>query len=269
MVGSVHAGRFRAHSRPTRCRCTPRALLAGAARARASRSRRADRQAVELLRSWNVDASGTSAARRFSSAWFHQLAPAHGRRRASGRSRSTASKSRFTLHHAVRARVALTRTAGSCDDRHERPRRGVRRGGDRCAARGRRRSDANGWAATCALALGRACTMPMFPHQGLDTVKFLRPLLSRSVPNGGDWSTVNVATGRGRRAVRAAHTFPATARSSTCRRPTTAVSSTPSAESGHFLSSHYADFLPDWHDASIARCAGERRHRPRRGGISD
>src|SRR5262249_24315203 len=32
----------------------------------------------------------------------------------------------------------------------------------------------------------------MFPHQGLDAVGPLRPLLSRSVPNGGDWSTVNV-----------------------------------------------------------------------------
>ena len=33
----------------------------------------------------------------------------------------------------------------------------------------------------------------VFPHQGLDAVAALRPLLSRSVPNGGDWSTVNVA----------------------------------------------------------------------------
>ena len=32
----------------------------------------------------------------------------------------------------------------------------------------------------------------VFPHQGLDAVGALRPLLSRSMPNGGDWSTVNV-----------------------------------------------------------------------------
>ena len=34
----------------------------------------------------------------------------------------------------------------------------------------------------------------VFPHQGLDSVGALRPLLSRSIPNAGDWSTVNVGT---------------------------------------------------------------------------
>ena len=34
----------------------------------------------------------------------------------------------------------------------------------------------------------------IFPHQGLDTVAPLRWLISRSVPNGGDWSTVNVGS---------------------------------------------------------------------------
>src|SRR5207247_10555607 len=32
----------------------------------------------------------------------------------------------------------------------------------------------------------------VFPHQGLDGVGLLRPLLSRWIPNGGDWSTVDV-----------------------------------------------------------------------------
>src|SRR5438270_2650811 len=30
------------------------------------------------------------------------------------------------------------------------------------------------------------------PHAGLDSVATLRPYFSRSIPNGGDWSTVNV-----------------------------------------------------------------------------
>ena len=33
----------------------------------------------------------------------------------------------------------------------------------------------------------------VFPHQGLDAVGLLRPLLSRSMPSAGDWSTVNAA----------------------------------------------------------------------------
>ena len=41
------------------------------------------------------------------------------------------------------------------------------------------------------LALGRGAPA-VFPHAGLDSLATLRPLLSRSVPNGGDWSTVNV-----------------------------------------------------------------------------
>src|SRR5207247_4135980 len=32
----------------------------------------------------------------------------------------------------------------------------------------------------------------IFPHQGLDSVGLLRPLVSRSSPGAGDWSTVNV-----------------------------------------------------------------------------
>ena len=42
-----------------------------------------------------------------------------------------------------------------------------------------------------ALAMGRRAPRGV-PAQGLDAVPVLRPLLSRSVPNGGDWSTVNV-----------------------------------------------------------------------------
>ena len=34
----------------------------------------------------------------------------------------------------------------------------------------------------------------VFPHQGLDAVAMLRPLLGRSVAGAGDWSTVNVGS---------------------------------------------------------------------------
>src|SRR5207253_8582565 len=32
----------------------------------------------------------------------------------------------------------------------------------------------------------------VFPHQGLDAIRLVRPFLSRSMPNGGDWSTIDV-----------------------------------------------------------------------------
>jgi penicillin amidase len=37
-----------------------------------------------------------------------------------------------------------------------------------------------------------AVHVAVFPHLGLDAVTWLRPMLSRSMPHGGDWSTVNV-----------------------------------------------------------------------------
>ena len=79
----------------------------------------------------------------------------------------------------------------------------------------------------------------------LDTVAVLRPLLSRSAPHGGDWSTVNVGP------VFANHPFEqhsipgyrqivdlSTANDS---RFLDAV-----GQSGHPLSKHYDDFLSDW-----------------------
>ena len=85
----------------------------------------------------------------------------------------------------------------------------------------------------------------IFPHQGLDSIAPLRWLLSRSVPNGGDWSTVNVgsvSTGQ-----------PYHQRSVAGHR--TIIDLSPAndsrfiidlGQSGHPLSEHYDDFLEDW-----------------------
>jgi penicillin amidase len=97
----------------------------------------------------------------------------------------------------------------------------------------------------------------MFPHQGLDSVGLLRPVLSRSVPNGGDWSTVNVGP---------------TAADQLYEQHSVAgyrqiVDLAPSndsrflddvGESGHPLSAHYDDFLPFWHDVRHKRMRMER-----------
>jgi penicillin amidase len=85
----------------------------------------------------------------------------------------------------------------------------------------------------------------VFPHQGLDSVAALRPLLSRSAPAGGDWSTVDVGT------VSTDHPFEQ--RSVPGYREIIDLSPANDSrfiidlgESGHPLSPHYADFLDDW-----------------------
>jgi penicillin amidase len=85
----------------------------------------------------------------------------------------------------------------------------------------------------------------VFPHQGLDSVRVLRPLLSRSVPNGGDWSTVNVGP--------VAADTPFEQHSVPGYRQIVDLSPANDSRfieavgmSGHFLSSHYDDFLEDW-----------------------
>ena len=85
----------------------------------------------------------------------------------------------------------------------------------------------------------------IFPHQGLDSVALLRPLLSRSVPSGGDWSTVDVG------AVAADH--PYEQRSVAGYRQIIDLSPANDSrfadalgQSGHLLSRHYDDALADW-----------------------
>ena len=97
----------------------------------------------------------------------------------------------------------------------------------------------------------------IFPHQGLDAVGALRPILSRTVPNGGDWSTVNVGPVAAdalfeQRSVPGYRTF---------------VDLSPAydsgfldavGQSGHFLSTHYDDFLDDWQKVRYRKMRMER-----------
>jgi penicillin amidase len=203
-----------------------------------------DRQALDLLRSWNFDARGDLAAPAVFEAWFLQLAPT-----LAGDELGTRVTEDYAGRFSFVARfVAHTLASGDatwCDDVRT-PRKetcddavtaalhaavaqlGDRLGGD--VARWR-------WDA-----VHRA----IFPHQGLDAVAVLRPLLSRSVPNGGDWSTVDVG------AVAADQPFEQ--HSVSGYREIVDLSPANDSrflvdvgESGHFLSPHYDDFLPDWH----------------------
>ena len=97
----------------------------------------------------------------------------------------------------------------------------------------------------------------VFPHQGLDAVGLLRPLLSRSMPSAGDWSTVNAAP------VDSDHPFEQ--REVPGYRQIIDLSPANDSrfldavgQSGHFLSPHYDDFLPDWHDVRHRRMRMDR-----------
>ena len=94
----------------------------------------------------------------------------------------------------------------------------------------------------------------VFPHQALDGVPVLGWLFRRSIPNRGDWSTINVG------AVAVDH--PYEQRDVPGYRQIVDLSSLTGSrflgsvgQSGHLLSPHYDDTLSDWH---------ELNHRPMR-----
>ena len=201
------------------------------------------RRGVEILRQWNFDASGESAAAAIFQAWFLELAPALAGDelgdRLLDRYRSRFSFiTRFVLNtlnapysrwcdnvksalvETCNDQVAAALGAGLATLTRE-------LGGDMAAWR---------W---------NAVHRAVFPHQGLDAVAALRPILNRTHPSGGDWSTVNVGP------VAADHPFEQ--RSVPGYRQIVDLS--PEGESrfldavgqsGHFLSPRYDDALSDW-----------------------
>ncbi len=202
-----------------------------------------DRQALELLRSWNFDARGDLAAPAIFEAWFLELAPA-----LAGDDLDPIVMAKYQGKFSFVARfVANTLTSNDaawCDDGRT-PKR------ETCdetvtsalhTAMGRL-SDALG--SNPARWRWDGVHRAIFPHQGLDSVAMLRPLLSRSVPNGGDWSTADVG------AVDTDHPYEQHAVPGYRE----IIDLSPAndsrflvdvGESGHFLSPHYDDFLPDW-----------------------
>ena len=97
----------------------------------------------------------------------------------------------------------------------------------------------------------------IFPHQGLDGVAALRPLLSRSVPNGGDWSTVNVAAVAADRPYEQ-HAVPGYREIIDLSPANDSRFLDAVGESGHFLSAHYDDFLTDWRAVKHRRMRMDR-----------
>ena len=202
----------------------------------------ADTQAVTIARGWNHDARADSAAAAIFEVWFLRLAP-----RLAGDDLGLVTdsyRSRFTYITRFAINTLATNDSPWCDDvrtparetcddtvsaaLHDAVTELTRRlGGDMARWR---------WDA-----VHRA----VFPHQGLDAVAALRPLVSRSVPGAGDWSTVDVGP------VDAEHLFEQ--RSVPGYRDIIDLSPRNDSrfidavgQSGHPLSAHYDDALEVW-----------------------
>jgi len=203
-----------------------------------------DRRAIDILKNWDLNASADSAGAAIFSAWFHHLADAIAGDEL-GPLALDAYAGRFTFLNRFLMNTLASPSSPWCDDVStttsvetcEDAVTGALRAGvgelERTLG-----SDIDHWRWD---GVHRA----MFPHQGLDAVPALRPLFSRSVANGGDWSTVNVGP------VAADHLYEQ--RSIAGYRQIVDLSAANDSrfldavgESGHFLSKHYDDFLRDW-----------------------
>lgn len=199
--------------------------------------------AIETLRRWDFDARKDSAAEAIYEAWFLRLAPVLAGDELGPLVRPS-YEDRFSYVTRFVTNVLTTGTSAWCDDVgtartetcDEMVTKALRDGVT--DLRERMGSDMTRWRWD---SVHRA----IFPHQGLDTVEPLRPLLSRSLPNGGDWSTVNVGTVAAD-ALYEQHAVPGYRQIIDLSPANDSRFLDAVGESGHFLSPHYDDFLSDW-----------------------
>ena len=207
------------------------------------------RQALEILRQWNYNASAESAAEPIFQSWFLRLAAALAGDELGpeilddyrGRfSYTTRFVTNTLASNSAWCDDVTTNGREACDDVITRAlNEGV------ADLTGRLGADMTRWRWD---GVHRA----VFPHQGLDAVGALRPLLSRSIPNVGDWSTVNVGTVLVDR--------PYTQEAIPGYRQIVDLSPANDSrfidavgQSGHFLSRHYDDFMTDWRDVQYRK----------------
>ncbi len=213
-----------------------------------------DREAVRLLRRWGYDARGDSAAAALFEAWFLHLAPALAGDEL-GPLVLDAYQGRYSYVTRFIVHLLQAHPSGRnwCDDvRTPQPETCAEEVGNALHAavgdvRRRLGGGPPGWR-------WDALHPVVFPHQGLDSLRWLRPLVSRRAAGSGDWSTVDVG------AVAADQPYEQHAIASyreiidLSRRDDSRYLDA-LGESGHPLSPHYDDFLSDWRAV---------RHRPMR-----
>jgi penicillin amidase len=201
-----------------------------------------DRQAFDLVRQWNGDARGDSAAAAIFEAWFLHLTRAIVGNKL-GPILIDRYEDRFTyvtrfLEHVLATPAnpwchdAATPQRETCDDTvtaafHDAVVDLTRRmGGDMTRWR---------W---------DTIHHAIFPHQ-LGAIAALSPLLSRSVPHGGDWSSLNVGS-VATDALYEQHSVPGYRQIIDLAPGVDSRFIDAVGESGHPLSPHYDDFLADW-----------------------
>jgi penicillin G amidase len=203
----------------------------------------ADRRAIEILRTWNFDTTADSAAAAIFQAWFYELGPT-----IAGDDLGPLVGQAYNLKTTFMARFVertiQTNDASWCDDKSTDRRETCDEAVTRALHEGvadltrRLGGDLNRWR-------WDAAHRAVFPHQGLDAVAALRPLLSRSVPTGGDWSTVNIGTVAADQKYEQ-HLVPGFRQIVDLSPANDSRFLDAVGQSGHPLSPHYDDFLADW-----------------------
>jgi penicillin amidase len=201
------------------------------------------KQALSILGQWNFNATGDSAASAIFQAWFFHLAPALVGDEL-GPQVTPSYEGRFSYVTRFVTNIVTAGASPWCDNVNTPQKETCDQTLTKALADGlddlqaRMGSDLTRW---------RWDTIhhAIFPHQGLDSVSVLRPLLSRSVPIGGDWSTVDVGP--------VATASPYDQISIPGYRQVIDLSAANDnrfldavGQAGHFLSVHYDDFLSDW-----------------------
>ena len=201
-----------------------------------------DQPGLDRLRRWNFDATGDSAAAALFQAWFLHLGPALVADDL-GLAATELYQGKFSFVSRFLANTLASNDSPWCDDART-PNRETcddavmstfRKGVE--DLQNRLGSDMTRWRWD---AVHRA----LFPH-ALDSVAALRPILSRSVGIGGDWSTVNVGVSAADHPYEV-HTVPGYREIVDLSPANDSRFLDAIGESGHFLSTHYDDFLSDW-----------------------
>jgi penicillin amidase len=209
--------------------------------ARSGRMTSDDAAMIDVLRRWNFDATRDSAAAAIFQAWFLQLTHALVADEIGPAAETYAGKFSYVARFLARTLTSndspwcdnvTTPQRETCDDVVA---QALSTGID--DLQHRLGSDMARWR-------WDAVHLAMFPH-ALDSVAALRPILSRSVGIGGDWSTVNVGVSSADRRYEV-HTIPGYREIIDLSPANDSRFLDAVGESGHPLSPHYDDFLQAW-----------------------
>ena len=221
--------------------------------ARAGRFSAADQPVLDVLRRWNFDAAGDSAATAIFQAWFLQLTRILVADDLGPAADTYAGKFSYVSRFLARTLVSndspwcddvTTAATETCDDAVAAAlRRGI------ADLQGRMGNDVARWR-------WDSVHPAMFPH-ALDSAAALRPILSRSVGIGGDWSTVNVGVSAADHPYDV-HTIPGYREIIDLSPANDSRFIDAVGESGHPLSPHYDDFLKDWRAVKHRKMRMER-----------